>query len=128
MEQIVQTYADAVWNTKDLNAIDRYLHEDVVIHSLLGDYKGPQAMRGVVQTWIQGFPDLAVHTIGTFSQKDRVVLQWEANGTHRGEFEGVKPTGRHVAYRGVSIYRVQDGKISEYWGYLDMRHLLSQLF
>lgn len=61
------------------------------------------------------------------SENDLVSIQWNAKGTHRGEFKGRKPKGKSVSYSGVTIYRIKNGKIVEYWAYLDMQHLLSQI-
>ncbi len=126
-KEIVENYADSVWNKKDLNVIDQIIHEKTLIHSLLGNYYGPNAMKQVVQAWLKGFPDLQVKNIGTFTDDDKVALQWEAFGTHQGEFKGIAPSGNAVSYSGVTIYRISEGKIIEYWAYLDMQHLLDQI-
>lgn len=124
---IAEEYANAVWNSKDMNIIDQFIHPDVLIHSLLGDFHGSTAMKEVVQTWLKGFPDLQIENNLIIAENDLVSIQWEAKGTHRGEFKGIKPTGKPVYYSGVTIYRIKNDKIIEYWAYLDMHHLLNQL-
>lgn len=126
-KEIAEAYANQVWNDKEVGAIDRFVHSDAVIHSLLGDYHGTKAMKEVVQAWLKGFPDLHVDNDIIISENDLVSIQWRAKGTHNGEFKGKKPTGKPVAYSGVTVYRIKDSKIIEYWAYLDMQHLLSQI-
>lgn len=126
-KEIAEAYANQVWNDKEIDAVDRFVHQDAVIHSLLGDYHGTKAMKEVVQAWLKGFPDLRVHNEIIMSENDLVSIQWRAQGTHKGEFKGKKPTGKSVVYSGVTVYRIKDSKIMEYWAYLDMQHLLSQL-
>lgn len=126
-KEIAEAYANQVWNEKDTSAIDRFIHQEAVIHSLLGDYHGTKAMKEVVQAWLKGFPDLRVDNDIIISENDLVSIQWRASGTHRGEFKGKKPTENPVAYSGVTVYRIKEGKIIEYWAYLDMQHLLSQI-
>lgn len=108
-------------------ALDELLDPSVIIHSLLGDFKGPKAMKEVVQAWLKGFPDLQVQNEIAISENDLVSIQWKAKGTHRGEFKGRKPTGKPVSYNGVTVYRIKKGKIVEYWAYIDMQHLLNQI-
>lgn len=120
-------YAQKIWDQKDLSGITKYLHPQIIIHSLLGDFHGHDAMRQVVQAWLTAFPDLKVENQTVITENQRVAIQWKAQGTHLGEFKGRKPTGRKIAYEGVSLYRIENEKIVEYWAYLDMLHLLNQI-
>lgn len=81
----------------------------------------------MVQAWLKGFPDLSVKNELIISENDLVSIQWSAKGTHKGEFKGKKPTGKPVAYSGVTVYRIRNSQIIEYWAYLDMQYLLSQI-
>ncbi len=36
-------------------------------------------------------------------------------GTHRGEFQGVPPTGKEVAFSCIEVNRVVGGKVEEHW-------------
>lgn len=125
--EIAEKYARRIWDKKDLSAIEDLLDPKIVIHSLLGDFHGQESMRKVVQAWFIGFPDLIVKNTSTVCEKDLAIIQWQAQGTHQGEFKGIKPTGRSISYTGVTIYRIHGAKITEYWSYLDMNHLLQQI-
>lgn len=47
-KKIAEEYTQTVWNAKEIDVIDRLIHKDVLIHSLLGDFRGAQAMKEVV--------------------------------------------------------------------------------
>jgi len=126
-KNIAEEYATKIWDNKDLSAINDLLDPTIVIHSLLGDYHGQEAMRKIVEAWLTAFPDLMVKNIATVCEKDLVVIQWKAKGTHKGEFKGIAPTGKPISYEGVTIYRIKDAKITEYSAYLDMQYLLNQI-
>ena len=126
-KNIAINYAHRIWNEKDLSAIDEVLDEKIVIHSLLGDFHGPESMKKVVQSWLTAFPDLTVENTAVIGEQDIIVLHWHAQGTHIGEFKGIQPTGNAVFYSGVTIYRISENKIVEYWAYLDMQHLFKQI-
>lgn len=127
VRDVAEEYANKIWNQKEISTIDRLVHKDILIHSLLGDFRGTQAMKEVVQAWLKGFPDLLVKNELIISENDLVSIQWSAKGTHKGEFKGRKATGKPVSYYGVTVYRINNGQIIEYWAYLDMQHLLSQI-
>lgn len=127
VKEIAEEYTNGVWNTKNLNVIDKYIVSEAVIHSLLGDFQGPQAMKEVVQAWLKGFPDMRVQNENVIVERDLAVVQWQVQATHLEEFKGFKPSGKKVHYSGVTIYRVKHEKIVEYWAYIDMKHLLRQI-
>jgi steroid delta-isomerase-like uncharacterized protein len=127
IKEIATQFANKVWNDKDITAIDRLIDQDIVIHSTLGDFHGKKAMKDIVQTWLKGFPDLVVENELVIFENDIVSLQWRAKGTHLGEFKGKEPTEKPVTYKGVTVYRIKNNKIIEYWAYIDMQQLLSQI-
>lgn len=57
----------------------------------------------------------------------KVAVRWSATGTHRGTYLGAQPTGKSIAFRGIEIIRVEDGRITERWGEWDGIDLLEQL-
>jgi predicted ester cyclase len=58
---------------------------------------------------------------------DRVVSRWTARGTQEGEFMGAPATYKRMEQTGISIMRVQEGKIVEGWSRADELGLLQQL-
>jgi predicted ester cyclase len=126
-KQLVSEYTTRIWDKQDLSAVDELLHPEIVIHSALGDFKGIASMKHIVEKWIGGFPDLQVTNNLFLLDGEMVTVQWQAKGTHQGEFKGVKASGKPIAYSGVTLYRVKGSKIVEYWAYLDMHHLMSQI-
>ena len=47
------------------------------------------------------------------AEGDAVVARWTAQGTHTGSMMGETPSGKQVAFRGLTYYRLADGKIVE---------------
>ena len=76
---------------------------------------------------MQAFPDLERTIDDLFAADDKVVLRWSARGTHTGDFNGMPPTGREATSSGITIFRVEDGRIVEEWAESDMLGLLQQL-
>jgi predicted ester cyclase len=74
-----------------------------------------------------GFPDLESTIEDLIGERDKVVVHWRAQATHRGEYMGIPPTGNRVNFRGISIYRIEGGKIAESWSVSELLGMLQQL-
>jgi predicted ester cyclase len=60
-----------------------------------------------------------------FASGEMVAARVAFHGTHRGEFQGMPPTGKEVAFSSIEINRVADGKVEEHWVELDLLGLIS---
>jgi steroid delta-isomerase-like uncharacterized protein len=62
------------------------------------------------------------------AEGDKVVTRYTIRGTHQGETEEYgPPTGKRVELRGITIHRIEDGKIAEEWERYDNLSILQQL-
>jgi predicted ester cyclase len=60
--------------------------------------------------------------------EDDLVATWaEFEGTHRGPFRGVPPTGRPMKSAAIDVLRVQDGRFIDYWLGADFLGMLDQI-
>jgi predicted ester cyclase len=73
------------------------------------------------------FPDLEVKTEDLIAEEDRVVERLTLRGTHKGTFMGAAPTGMHVSWGFINIYRIADGKVVELWSEGDHLGLMQQI-
>ena len=73
------------------------------------------------------FPDARIAVADTVGERDLVATRWTITGTHRGDFQGIPPTGRPVTMAGVDISRVVDGRIAEHWAQFDVLGVLQQI-
>jgi steroid delta-isomerase-like uncharacterized protein len=73
------------------------------------------------------FPDEHSVSEDVIAEGDKVVCRWSMRATHQGDFIGIPPTGKHVSWTGIGIYRIEDDKIVEAWGSTDNLGLMQQL-
>ncbi len=79
------------------------------------------------QAFITAFPDLA-HTIDEIiAEGDIVSTRETVRGTHKGEFQGIPPTGKQFAMSAICLWRFKDGKLVEYRADGDMLGMMMQL-
>lgn len=113
----------------DLTVIDRYASEDIEVFdpALLQPVKGRDAFRSVIENYRTVFADLDFRVLSSFAEGAMVCLRWRAAGTHQAEFLGVPGTGRRAEATGLSIMRVEDGRVVEERAEWDALGLLRQL-
>lgn len=58
---------------------------------------------------------------------DRVVIRWTMRGRHVGPFLGASGSGRRVTVAGIDIFRMEGGRIAEFWGEFDLLDLAQQV-
>jgi predicted ester cyclase len=61
------------------------------------------------------------------AEGDRVVERLSIHGTHKGMFMGAAPTGRHVTWGFINIYRIANGKVVDLWSEGDHLGLMQQV-
>jgi predicted ester cyclase len=75
----------------------------------------------------QGFPDVVSTVEDLIAEGDKVVARWKARATHQGSYMGIPPTGKEVEFTGISVYRIEAGKIAESWTIEDELGLMRQI-
>ena len=128
-KRLVEDFIQPLFTRGDLSAVETYLSPDFVDHdpTLPGGEPGPEAMRTAAAYFRRACPDWRSDIEQLIAEGELVVEQFTASGTHRGELMGVAATGRELTLRGINIFRVRDGLITERWGRLDQLGLLRQL-
>jgi predicted ester cyclase len=76
---------------------------------------------------LAGFPDYQTVIEDMIAEGDKVVARIKMTGTNTGEFMSIPATGKRVAFTGIYIARIANGKIVEHWGEEDGVSLLGQL-
>ena len=88
------------------------------------DREGWKAYLGVFRT---GFPDLYLEAEDMVATDDRLIIRVILHGTHQGDFQGMAPTGKRVAFTGIAMFRIADGQAVEHWGEMDILGMMQQL-
>jgi predicted ester cyclase len=116
-------YLEAL-NRHDLTALREFTAPDVRRAHLPG---GAEAWMAELDALFAALPDLQWRRIGLVVEDDRVAAHLRVSGTHRGVFQGIAPTGRHLNVAEFGIYRVANGRIAEYAGTADPTELAARL-
>lgn len=88
---------------------------------------GREAVVSYFAKRIEAFPDMSVTTDATVFEGDKLCANLVYSGTHKGEYLGIAPTGRHVSFNSTDIIKVRGGLMVEHWGAADLYGLTQQL-
>jgi steroid delta-isomerase-like uncharacterized protein len=117
------------WQIVDnLDIIEEIYAPDVVWHEPDQEVHGIEEAKRFVPHYKTAPPDLNVTVEDAIAEGDKAVTRWTVRGTHHGEVEEFgPPTGRQVEIKGVTMHRIEDGKIVEEWEGYDILSILQQL-
>lgn len=76
---------------------------------------------------IAAFPDMRINVRRCLCDGDTVITEEVLEGTHKGPFAGIAPTGREIQLPIVHVTVVRDGRIVERVAYHDTAGILRQL-
>jgi len=115
-------------NSGTLDRIGEVFAPDVVDHDpASGQGPGPDGFKKFFTDLRTAFPDLALAVDSIVADDEHVAIAYQIKGTHQGDFNGIAPTRRAVAARGVQLAKFRDGLIVERWGSSDELSLVQQL-
>ena len=77
---------------------------------------GIEGMKEHIKATKQTYPDYRMKITKQFCDGDYVISEFIMEGTHKGEWIGIKPTGKRLVFTGVDIDKVIDGLIVEHGG------------
>jgi predicted ester cyclase len=128
LDAFARRFTDEVYNQKQKDKIRTYVHAQFVDHSpgAPADARGPEHVEKHWDATMAAFPDLKFTVEDVLVDGDKVVLRWESNATFTGTLGGVSGRGQAMTVHGISIFRMQDGKIIESWDLVDRLAMLRQ--
>ena len=120
-KELIRKFIVEVVNTGDVDRVADFVSSDCVemdgkVRVVSGIDGMADHIRGVRST----YPDLELTVERQIAEDDWVATQITARGTHRGEWLGIRPTGRQLVFTGVNVDKVGDGRIVEHGGAANM--------
>ena len=118
---------EEIFNQGNLDLVDEIIDKNFIAHGSSEDTKGPEGLKQFASQFRSAFPDLKITTQDQIAEGDRVVSRQLAIGTHKGELQGIAPTGKQITITAIIIDRSAGGKIVESWSNIDMLGLMQQI-
>ena len=128
-KNVVRRLIDELWNKGNLLVADELIAPTYVHHDdSTPDFgNGPESEKKRVNLYRTAFHDFRLSIEDLLAEGETVVARWSCRGVHKGELNGIAPTGKQFAITGVTICRFDHGKIIEGFVSWDALGLMRQL-
>jgi steroid delta-isomerase-like uncharacterized protein len=123
---LVLAHYDAVTNSHDPEAIRAQVSTDFFDHAA-GEAMSADEVIAHSAAMHATFGDLKAVTESIVAEGDTVAARVIWRGFHKGPWRGIAPTGRRFEFRGMTFWRIRDGRIVERWAEVDFASLKEQL-
>jgi predicted ester cyclase len=135
-KRLVLRFIDELWNKRNLDIVDELCHPEYVgeIAGVPDIVQGREALKQLIATYHAAFEVNATFRSVFIIVEDQgeavmVVVYRDYLLTHKGEFQGIRPTGKEVRIRSTNIYAIVHGpdQIIHQVVQFDMRSLRQKL-
>ncbi|MEC0372739.1 ester cyclase [Paenibacillus chibensis] len=131
-EQIVRAFFEEVRSGRSLERANIWMAEQVYAHQVVSEaeetvIRTPQQYADHVREMMAAYGPFSLEVQECIAQEDKVFVRWKQVGSHIGEVDGFAPTGLPVIEIASAVYRVEAGKIVEYWIQIDRSGIRVQL-
>jgi len=128
-KNVVRRLFEEVWNKGSMPVADElfaptYTHHD---SSTPDAGRGPESEKKRATLYRAAFPDIRLAIEDIIAEGETVTARWSCRGTHKGDLNGIAPTGKQFSISGMSIARFANGKMVEGWVNWDALGLMQQL-
>jgi predicted ester cyclase len=116
-KELIRRYYEEVVSTGKVDDVARFISPEYVeIHDNKRHRLGVAGARDHIVGVRQTYPDLCLTVEQQIAEGEWVVSRVTMRGTHQGEWQGIKPTGKLVEVTAVNIDRVVGERIVEHGG------------
>jgi steroid delta-isomerase-like uncharacterized protein len=128
-KRIARRIIDEIFGEGRMEVADELMSADFVGHdpSLPEAIRGPEGLKQAATGYRAGFPDLRIAVDEQCGEGDLVCTRWTATGTHSGDFWGTAATGKQATVTGMTMDRIENGRVAESWTNWDALGLMQQL-
>ena len=123
---LARRWFEDLFNRGDLDAAEEILSAEFVDHLPREEERGLEELKQYVTMYRAAFPDIRDTIDELVAEGEKVVVRLTSRGSHQGEFMGIAPTGRHVRFSRMRLFRIAENKTAESWVNIDQLGLLEQ--
>ena len=106
-------------NQNKQGVFEELIAPSYVNHDVPAPTPGLEGFQMVIGVFLAAFPDMRVTIEEELAEGDKVITRGYFTGTHKGDFQGIPPTGKQIKVKYIDIWLVENGKLVENWVRLD---------
>ncbi len=123
---IARRVFDEIFNQSRFEVADEIYAKDFTNHGLHKNFTLEED-QAAARWEKQVAPDLHITGDLMLADEDFVTVVWTARGTNTTRIGWLPATGVKIEERGITVWRIVDGKIHDEWTSFDMLHIARQI-
>lgn len=131
-EAFLRGFMDEIWNKKDLDKVEKYVHPAYTVHLDTTDpWEGETLshfeFKKRLRFSFDSFPNMNFEITSAIPEDNHVAITWVLTGTNLGMIGGYPPTKKSINTKGLTIYHFKDNLISGHTQVFDRQTVMKQL-
>ena len=132
-ESFLREFMEEVWNKKNFQKINQYIHNEYTIHLDQDDpWEGKTLSHSEFKNRMiigsfQLFPDMRFEITSAIEEENCVAVTWILTGTNLGKIGEHPPTKKAINTTGITIYHFKDKLINGHTQVFDKKTVMKQL-
>ncbi|MGG8496512.1 ester cyclase [Tenacibaculum sp. TC6] len=132
-EFFLREFMDEIWNKKNFEKIEKYVHNEYTIHLDPDDpWEGRTLSNSEFKNRMElgsfkPFPDMNFEITSAIEVRDYVAVTWNLTGTNLGKLGEFPPTIKTINTKGMTIYHFKDNLINGHTQIFDKKTVMKQL-
>jgi steroid delta-isomerase-like uncharacterized protein len=127
---LLRRWFEVVWNERREDLMEEFAAPNVVAHGVSGPKDithGLEAFRVLYRKLRGAFPDVHFTVDEAIGERDVAAVRWTARMTHAGDDLGFPATQKRFEISGMTLARIENGKIAEAWDNWDMLGMMNAI-
>lgn len=131
-KEIVRQFLEQVRSGKFPEKAVLFMADSILAHQMNSEnqttvIRTPRNYSEHIEEFVTLFGNFTFEITELIADEDKVYVRWKQTGNHLAEIDGYKPTGKPLIEVASCVYRLENGKIAEYWIQIDCLGFENQL-
>jgi len=131
-KEIVRQFLEQVRSGKFPEKAVLFMADSILAHQMNSEnqttvIRTPRNYSEHIEEFVTLFGNFTFEITELIADEDKVYTRWKQIGNHLAEIDGYKPTGKALIEVASCVYRLENGKIVEYWIQIDRLGFENQL-
>ncbi|MEN9655435.1 MAG: hypothetical protein RL311_343 [Bacteroidota bacterium] len=131
-KEIVRQFLEQVRSGKFPENAVLFMADSILAHQMNSEnqttvIRTPRNYSEHIEEFVTLFGNFTFEITELIADEDKVYTRWKQIGNHLTEIDGYKPTGKPLIEVASCVYRLENGKIVEYWIQIDRLGFENQL-
>ena len=131
-KEVMRQFLKEVRSGRDPDKASLYMSDTILAHQVNAEdettvKRTPENYAAHVKEFLKMYGNFSFEVTELITENDKVYVRWKQTGKHLTEIDGHAATGKPLTEIASAVYRLENGKIVEYWIQIDRLGFEKQL-